>query len=97
MALRSAEILDPIEQSGMPVCPYLGIAELAMLAGFDLSTLLHGHGEHSEADAEHRYAEVPGGLRGAKQMILVGRGMTAGEDDALRANSRMKSSETSFG
>ena len=83
VAGRGAEVLDPLEQPGVAMGPYFGVAELAVRTGLDLATLLHHHREHAVADAQHRHAQLPDRLGGAQVVGLVGTGVTAGENHAL--------------
>ena len=82
MALPGAEVLDAVQQAGVPVRPHFGIAEFPVGAGLHLTALLHRHGEHAVADAQHRHARVPHRLWRAKVAVFVGAGVAAGEDDA---------------
>src|SRR4029453_11154989 len=84
VAVGGGEVLDAFEQARVTSGAYLRVAEFAMRAGLDFAALLHGHGEHAVADAEHRNAEVPHRLRRAEVPRLVGAGGAAAEDDALR-------------
>ncbi|MNS88134.1 hypothetical protein D3C72_1220980 [compost metagenome] len=84
VALGRREILDAIEQPGMTMGAHLGVAEFAMVAPLHLAAQLHGHGLHAVADAQHRHAEVPHGLRRAQLVVFVGAGVAAGQDDGLR-------------
>ncbi len=83
MAFAGREVLDQLEQARVAARPDLGVAELAMRARLDLAAELHRHREHAVADAEHRNAELEHRLRRAQLVLLVGRGMAAGEDDSL--------------
>ncbi len=80
--LGGAEVLDAVEQPGVPVCPHLGVAELTVGARLHLTAQLHRHGEHSIADPQHRHAGLPHRLGGAEVAVFVGAGVAAGEDDA---------------
>ena len=77
-----AEVLDAVEQPGVPVRPHLGVAELAVGARLHVAAQLHRHREHPVADAQHRHAGLPDRLGRAQVAVLVGAGVAAGEDDA---------------
>jgi hypothetical protein len=74
--------LDAFEQRGVAACVYLGVAELAHVARLHLAAELRGHGLHAVADAEDRNAHLEDGLGCARRLLLVGRGVAAGKDDA---------------
>ena len=83
MAHGSGVILQAVQQSGVPMRPYVGMAELALVAGRHTPTELHCHREHAIADAEHRNTQFVHGLRGAQVVFLVGAGVAARQDDPL--------------
>jgi hypothetical protein len=83
MAFRRAEILDVLEQVGVAMGAHLGVAEFAVIAPLDLAAQLHGHSLHAVADAQHRHAQVPHGLRRAQLVVFIGTGVAAGQDDGL--------------
>jgi len=84
VAFGRREILDAVEQARMAVRTHFRVAEFAMVAPLDLAAELHGHRLHPVADAEHRHAEIPHGLRRAQLMVFVRARVTARQDHRLR-------------
>jgi len=85
VAFGRGEVLDAIEQLGVAVGTHLGVTELAGVAPRHFAAQLHGHGLHAVADAQHRHAGVPHGLRRTQLVVFVGAGVAARQDDALGA------------
>ena len=78
--------LDVLQQLRVTVGADFGVTELAVVAPAHLAAELHGHGLHAVADAQHRHARVPHGLRRAQLVVFVGAGMAGtGGTDALDA------------
>ena len=62
-----------------------GVAELALVAAFDLAAELERHRLHAVADAQHRHAQLEHGLRRLVRGLLVHAGVAARQDHALQA------------
>jgi hypothetical protein len=61
----------------------VGAAELALVAGLDLTAERRDHGLLAVADAEHGHAGAEDGRRRTRRAGLVHRGRAAGKDDGL--------------
>ena len=84
VAFRRPEVLQILEEPGVPVRPHLGVPELAVVAPGHRPAELRRHRLHAVADAEHRDAARPHLVRRAELVVLVGAAVAAREDDADR-------------
>ena len=64
-----------------------------MVGEADDTAQLLRHGLHAVADAQHRHAQLEHGMRHAHGAFFVGRGVAAGQDDALQALSQLLAHE----
>src|SRR6185437_3952812 len=62
-----------------------GAAEFAVVAGLDPPAQLRRHGHLAIADAQHRYALLEHGLRGARCVAFGDRRGSAGQNDGARS------------
>ena len=85
MAFVRREVGQAVEQLGVAVRADFGVAEFTMVGEADDTAQLLRHRLHAVADAQHRHAQLEHGVRHAHGAFFVGRGVAAGQDDALQA------------
>ncbi|MNS62223.1 hypothetical protein D3C72_952770 [compost metagenome] len=85
VAFGRAEVFQAFQQLGVAMGADFGIAEFAVVGKADHAAQLLRHGLHAVADAQHRHAQFEHGVRHAHRAFFVGRGVAAGQDDALQA------------
>ena len=93
VAFVRREVGQAVEQLGVAVRADFGVAEFTVVGEADDTAQLLRHGLHAVADAQHRHAQLEHGMRHAHGAFFVGRGVAAGQDDALQALSQLLAHE----
>ena len=92
VAFVRREVGRAVEQLGVAVRADFGVAEFTVVGEADDTAQLLRHGLHAVADAQ-RHAQLEHGMRHAHGAFFVGRGVAAGQDDALQALSQLLAHE----